>query len=352
MRHHTLSLKRNAFTLIELLVVIAIIATLVAILLPAVQQAREAARRSTCKNNLKQLGLAIHNYHDTHNVFPGNSGTPISWESGGQKPHGVSWLTHVLPFVEQGAAYDQFVFNDSCHGEALGANRSWKIMSELRVPILNCPSSPLSTTRTQTSHTATRALGAPETYNVQVPDYAGITGGYFNPVNGAEYAAAGNDNRTQVWVADCGLYMDRGMINIWSTRMPPVKMAKVTDGLSNTLAVGEHSNYLFTMAGTQTDARPGNYAGGAWHAGVAAFSFEGWSLNITSPRFPNNGLSSGNYTHDQSRGSHVGFRSAHKGGCQFVLGDGSVRFISDNIDFKGTFMALVQREEGTVIGEF
>ncbi|MBR9800775.1 DUF1559 domain-containing protein, partial [bacterium] len=106
----TSSRNRYAFTLIELLVVIAIIAILVALLLPAVQQAREAARRSSCKNNLKQLGLAIHNYHDTHGVFPpgyidGDGITNGGTGQSGGNDNGYSWQAMILPMIEQSALY-------------------------------------------------------------------------------------------------------------------------------------------------------------------------------------------------------------------------------------------------------
>lgn len=340
-----LSRGRSGFTLIELLVVIAIIASLVAILLPAVQQAREAARRSSCKNNLKQLGLAIHNYHDTFNVFPGNTGVSGTTDTG---PRGVSWLVHILPNLEQGAAYDQFVFVDSDHSDQHSVNRSWNIMSQLRVPILNCPSSPMPSTRNHTTHTATRALGAPNTITVQVPEYVGIAGGYFNPVNGGEWGALGGSS-TQTWTG-YGWMMDRGIINIWNSNLPPVKMAGVTDGLSNTIAVGEHSNYMMSIDGTQSDARPGNYVGGAWHSGAGYWG--GWTMNVTIPRFPNNSIFSGNYTQQWNYCLHNGLRSAHKGGVQVLMGDGAVRFLSDNMDFGKTYMALLQRNDGAVVGEF
>src|SRR6056297_4055498 len=106
------TLKRG-FTLIELLVVIAIIAVLVALLLPAVQQAREAARRSSCKNNLKQLGLALHNYHDTHGMFPINWGTGYDGTTNPTSSIQFSWMTYILPYIEESALYDTINFNEA-----------------------------------------------------------------------------------------------------------------------------------------------------------------------------------------------------------------------------------------------
>ncbi|MFH1301878.1 MAG: DUF1559 domain-containing protein, partial [Planctomycetota bacterium] len=139
---------KRGFTLIELLVVIAIIAILIALLLPAVQQAREAARRSTCKNNLKQIGLALHNYHDTHKVFPPGaivtmidtgSGTSTQWtpwlEAGnttGAGRHGTSWMLMILPFVDQANIYNKWNFRTNVLG-----NRA---QAEVDIPGFYCPS--------------------------------------------------------------------------------------------------------------------------------------------------------------------------------------------------------------------
>lgn len=108
-------LRRTGFTLIELLVVIAIIAVLIALLLPAVQQAREAARRTQCRNNLKQLGLALHNYHDQHNVFP--TGSAGSYTTGGTVDRRSSWALSLLPFVDQANFYNKFNLNQISAGD-------------------------------------------------------------------------------------------------------------------------------------------------------------------------------------------------------------------------------------------
>ena len=124
----------RGFTLIELLVVIAIIAILVALLLPAVQQAREAARRTQCKNNLKQISLALHNYHDVHKCFP-QSGM-WKWAGGWAPTTGRSWLFMILPYVEQKNA-----FEDSDVGQPTWFDFN---VSGLDLPFMNCPSDPLA----------------------------------------------------------------------------------------------------------------------------------------------------------------------------------------------------------------
>jgi len=138
-------IKRRAFTLIELLVVIAIIAVLIALLLPAVQQAREAARRAQCKNNLKQLGIALHNYHDVHSVFPpyvtydqGKDcpGGPDGWTNTG----GYSWRVMLLPFIDQAAAFNQIDFvNHHAQGTCPGSPNSWGKINNTIISGFICP---------------------------------------------------------------------------------------------------------------------------------------------------------------------------------------------------------------------
>ena len=130
---------RFGFTLVELLVVIAIIGILVALLLPAIQAAREAARRTQCTNNLKQLALAMHNYSDTHRCIPPGvlAQKPFPYRN-------ASWLARLMPHIEQTAAYDQFTFNETDWTGQDAADRNAWIKAELRVPTFNCPSCPLN----------------------------------------------------------------------------------------------------------------------------------------------------------------------------------------------------------------
>ena len=122
MRKFRWPVRRLGFTLIELLVVIAIIAVLIALLLPAVQQARESARRTQCKNNLKQLGLALHNYHDVHGQFPQNYDSAWGLGVGAAGSISWSWLVMSLPYIDQGAMYNLFDFSTF---NAAGRNNDW-----------------------------------------------------------------------------------------------------------------------------------------------------------------------------------------------------------------------------------
>jgi len=330
--------RKRGFTLIELLVVIAIIAILIALLLPAVQQAREAARRTQCKNNLKQLGLAIHNYHDVYTVFPGNiTESPGSYRN-------ASWITMILPYLDQAPAYNRMVFEGTnFSNQGAPPNLNWEVVQELRVPGLNCPSSPLPTVRSQGTNSATQGLGAPGTITYQVADYSGVAGGYWRPNTtsvppGGVWTGYGWDHKVGV------------IINLGPGKSPR-KIAKLTDGSSNTICVGEHSNYTIRNSdGAQIDARPSNWAGGAWGNGPATHAWLGWSLNITTPRYPINYNGPG-YGHEIPYGSHTGFRSTHVGGAQCLLADGSCRFLGENMDFD-TLLALCNGQDGVPVGEF
>jgi len=328
---------RKGFTLIELLVVIAIIAVLIALLLPAVQLAREAARRTQCKNNLKQLGLALHNYHDTLGMFPGSvgNGTPY---------RGASWMTMILPQLEQSAAYEQFTFVNTDFSGQDAADYNWAIKQQLRVPGLNCPSSPLGSTKTTpTVPGHTTALEAPTNYEIQVADYVGISGGIYVP-NTTTYPTPSVDN-------GYGLQAYTGIIVVWNAAGKPVTIGKITDGTSNTIAVGEHSTYWLDAAGSQRDIRPSAHAFcGPWGNGPGHNTSGGWTQHVTTVRYPIN--HTGTLTGaSQPYHSNNGMRSPHTGGAQILMGDGSVRFLSENIDFN-TLLALCQRTDGVPVSEF
>ncbi len=346
--------SRAGFTLVELLVVIAIIGILVGLLLPAVQAAREAARRMSCSNNLKQLGLSIHNYHDTYKTFPGNTGTlPNSTRLG------ASWLVQIFPYLEQGAAFNQLEWTDTDFEDRLGPNRNWLVMSQVNVPVYRCPSSPLDPVRVHTATSETQALGAPKTYEVQIPDYVGNLGYWrIQPAPGGPGRRWDKDNNC--WTG-YGWMQNSGVITIWNERYTGNKIAALTDGTSNTIAIGENSNFMSDIRnGNRQDSRPGRGHGGLFSAGrshwntVSSFSGGGgYTRNLTVCRAPINFARwNNNGTFYNSTGLHNGYHSAHTGGAQFAFGDGSVRFISENIDFGTTFNALCGKDDGTVIGTY
>ena len=294
------SQKKRGFTLIELLVVIAIIAVLIALLLPAVQQAREAARRTQCKNNLKQLGLALHNYHDTALIFPLNS-------SNGTLPNNRSGFVGMLPGFDQAPMYA--MMNMSLSG-LVAPNLAF---TQQILPALICPSDPDGTKTTVTGQDAGAGIAmAPS-------DYAFCAGDYINGTS--------NTGTTQApGYANGVTTSGRGMFSrySWSCRI-----AEVTDGLSNTIALGEVI---------------GNWCG--WQVG---WGFQSFATTAHTVNYLNSTLKNSAATGNAD--ACIGFRSQHVGGAHVLLGDGSVRFISENISGV-TYNALASRAGGEVIGEF
>ena len=343
----------GAFTLVELLVVIAIIGILIALLLPAVQAAREAARRMQCTNNLKQMGLSLHNYHDTQNAFPA-VGFPSSNGPGGGWRYGHSWMVSIWPYIEQTAAYSTAVFtNDTDWSDYSDAtwvepNRNWRITSTIRIPSVNCPSSPLPNLRNQTPSGTTMSLPDPPTgsYEVQISDYVGINGSYINPVTGADIDRPGED----AWIASGGI-VSNGVFRFHNGAGGQASIASLTDGTSNVLAITEMSNYV-TYGTERRDTRPGNYQGGAWCSGDANHKGDGnsWTLNIVAVRFGINAPCVGYCQNNYFTNNIV--TSAHTGGVNAAVADGSVRFVSQNISVLNVLMRIVDGKDGLVTPAF
>lgn len=326
--------RRRGFTLIELLVVIAIIAILVSLLLPAVQQAREAARRTQCKNNLKQLGLAIHNYHDVHRGFP----PAVVYSSAN---HGFAWGAFILPFIEQAPLFDTLEVNTERNVFTRWRNQTPGAKSI--IPAYQCPSD---------------------------------TGQGDNDMGFSNYIAVNGANKVRP--------RQNGVIRDFNAATNPVqsrelglftanvsrRIRDITDGTSNTLAIGERASTQYVTSLSQTvrcDA-------GQW-IGVRTKRFSTGSNNVpqADPQSQravmgiagtgiNSTLVASNTTPENTECA-LNFNSLHTGGAQFVLADGSVRFISENIDF--TFEAganqlvanslyenLLSISDGNPIGEF
>lgn len=339
--------NRKAFTLIELLVVIAIIAILVALLLPAVQQAREAARRTQCKNNLKQIGIAMHNYHDVYNQFPPS----VGWNPGPAYANDItasfSDKVFMLPMLERAnefsrLRYDQYPY----HHWYRGSNTSLSG----RLPVFNCPSN------------ANPNQGGPDgnfTYAINMGvQRLTLTG--TNPISGWE----GRHNGIGSYLGNPG------------NQDAQVNFQAITDGSSNTAAYSEfgmiqfipepytqpRSMQLKTWVGgnTHTEIRTQCLAqtasadnGGGRHAmrGAGwAWSFVGAGAAYTHNMNPNETSCYSNEG-DWYGSTLMSASSWHTGGVQICLADGSVKFISDNID-NGTWVKIGARNDGQVIGEF
>jgi len=319
---------RHAFTLIELLVVIAIIAVLIALLLPAVQQAREAARRSQCKNNLKQFGLALHNYHDMAGMFPvGGTGAGGSSYSG--KPQ-VSWAVRILPYLDQAPLYNQLNFaTANVTSQTLASGRPAR---EHVVTIFRCPSdtfpnlAPIGSSQyAQTSYSG--SIGSQRTPSNSSSCNPFLSFAEATPATNADYA------RTADSRAVSGMFA-QGAVSI--------AIRDVTDGTSNTLCIGE----------ILTSCHSPDYFYGWWPAvGRITSASTLAPINEMTTCERSQRITDPNCTDPKSFNYSWGFKSMHVGGAQFLLVDGSVRFLSENINHQ-TYQYLGGRAEGQVIGEF
>jgi prepilin-type N-terminal cleavage/methylation domain-containing protein len=331
--------SRYAFTLIELLVVIAIIAILIALLLPAVQQARESARRTQCKNNLKQIGLAMHNYHDVYGQFPLNYDGTRNPDGNGRGRTSVSWITASLPYIEQATLYQTIDFNTLGNFNALDNAAAQKARLTKLTGFL-CPSNPQ------------QALGG----------FAGnYDGGGWNG-NSRNIQAARTDYVGNMgWVftgwKDCGTDIPQGNAP-WVTPdqqynggvdglgrvggvfwwMGTAKIEDIVDGTSNTIGVFENHHW-------NTSKRfPAEVnVAAAWFAPIGAIDTMHKPINFAPDDIP--GGNGGNDTRCSS------FSSTHVGGAQCVLADGSVRFLSENIS-RVIYQGLATRSGGETLGDF
>ncbi|QDT65744.1 DUF1559 domain-containing protein [Calycomorphotria hydatis] len=338
--------RRQGFTLVELLVVIAIIAILIALLLPAVQQAREAARRSQCNNNLKQIALALHNYHDNYNMFPQgqyrcyapsctSSGIARSWK-------GFGWMVMILPYVEQKNIYDKWDFSAD-FGNGSGGNGNPALAKNV-ITTFRCPSDLL-----------------------YPGDYPGNN--YFG--------CAGST--PELWGSE-----SNGIFQRWTK----TRIRDVTDGTSNTIMLSEnltgdddpstvndsdmvayHTNPAVHFADDDFPTAPELEAIAGTCDAVDPMllgSYSRCGRNWASP-YPNQtlfntaappnwkhrtcALGGANFGSCADRNGIYPPRSRHIGGVHIAMGDGSAHFVSENIDLR-TWQNMGARNDGQVIGEF
>ncbi len=315
---------QRGFTLIELLVVIAIIAILIALLLPAVQQAREAARRSNCKNNLKQIGLALHNYHETFSIFPpGYIGTGAST----QNPNLLAWSTMILPFIDQANLYNQ-ISSSMFHNPGTGG---WLTVADVAgppaaatqaqtvIPGYNCPSDPMGGRNSDRNSPS-------QSYSWGKSNYPAVRASlYWDATAMDDVAVKGSFGNSDI----------------------KVRFRDMTDGTSNIIMVGERATLDSPAPASIT--RTGaiwigfQNATGTVSNDIDSISGTASSAESTTPAASTNELI--------NQASGHAFSSPHVGGCHFLMGDGKVRFISENIN-GDTYTWLAGINDGKVIGEF
>lgn len=337
---------RRGFTLIELLVVIAIIAVLISLLLPAVQQAREAARRTQCRNNLKQIGLALHTYHDSNSVLPMGLSDSV-WGNAEITGDGWAWGAAILPYVDQATLFNRFDFTTNPYMGTPTTGNQALIATPLAV--FSCPSDVKPAADPNNKGNANAGRGSTATATSSYMASAG-------PFEGSPCIQ--NGNTPIPGPRNIGLFLVNTSRNF----------RDVTDGLSNTIAVGE---VRWIPSGTDSSS--------AAYGSDRQYIY-GHVTTGGGPKCDNNGVNNNGFhlharwTRQKLNGPLLGaanlersFHSTHVGGAHFLMGDGAVRFISENINHSatnfvanlsnlggpyGTYQQLAAINDGQVTGDF
>ncbi len=301
--------RRSGFTLVELLVVIAIIGVLVALLLPAVQAAREAARRSTCLNRLRQIALAMQNYHDVNDGFP----------PGATVNNGLSWNVFILPYIEQQPLYDRFSFDEGT--DFRGANKLEHGVN--RIDIYICPSATTLFAR----HGSSTLRGGVQTYTSH---YYGIMGPKGTDATGQTYAVEDPNPRQN------GGFASQGVLR----RDHSTNMREITSGTTNTLLIGEIAHpTTFVISASTHDADFAGGDGACWVRGIGFGINPSGAAGMSASKNVVDGINLvPGLFNDQT------FSSLHPGGAHFARCDASASFVSEDLDIF-TYRELANRGE-------
>lgn len=344
--------RQRGFTLVELLVVIAIIGVLIALLLPAVQQAREAARRMQCSNNLKQMGLGVHNFHDTYNILPPGGAAdqiPYGTTTGGQA-WGSSWMVYLLPYIEQNTMYDRFRLGGGS-GWGTNASNNTKAAQNVAIDVYVCPSSPMEKWCRHPNSNG----------KIMAASYAAISGAVNGLINGyteSRYNTPGSaTNCCSGGIASGGGVLIPG---------GGLGLESLTDGTSNTAMISEYSDFLITANGAKADFRSSSQHGWiiGWRANTAPPKVgNGGDLrtfNQVTVRYPINQKIRpgtgwvnwpGNCASDgmcENASTNTPLNSAHPGGVLALFADGSVHFLAETMTMN-VLGRVVTRDDGQVV---
>ncbi len=366
MRYVSAKMRRTGFTLIELLVVIAIIAILIGLLLPAVQKVREAAARIKCTNNLKQMGIALHAYHDVQGFLPpaaargdrqplgGGLVAPITVEGDAS-----SWMVYILPYVEQGPMFSRMTFRgDSGWAEPgvasnafSSANTNVIAASNAKLSMYRCPSDVKPDMVNCIGRMNAQQANSVGANTVTRSSYLAVVGAVDNIDGTGAFKEIRNTDSTS-WSASHGRNAWGGAFTLGFVN---IAIQRIADGSSNTMLVSESSGLLYDNSNV---AQPswGSTNGGFLSGGGAAWEMHVWDegrgFNYTTIRYRINqnrgwatGASNGVAGTEEA---NTPLNSSHTGGVNVLMGDGSVRFLRDSTPLL-TLAQLATRDDGQVI---
>ncbi|WP_425614165.1 DUF1559 domain-containing protein [Anatilimnocola sp. NA78] len=340
------SLRQRGFTLVELLVVIAIIGVLVALLLPAVQAAREAARRTQCINHQKQLVLATHNFHDTLRRLPPGGASdqpPFGIDAATGNRWGSSWFVYILPYIEQQPLFDKWQFTGQ--SGAFNTNNN-TAATGVMIKTFFCPSSPLQ------KAAPNRQLGS------TFASYVGISGAVNGLIPGY------TEDRINTW--PCGGTMSGGGVLVPNGQF---NLGSITDGTSSTMAISEQGNFLIDNTGKKQEWRASQIWG--WYLGVKSVgvppNFDNGGTdnrqpNMATIRYSINYAPAGGWANDvpglgvggangtNCVGANIPLNSTHTNGVVAAFSDGSVRFLTQSTSL-AVLAQYATRDDGLPVPE-